>query len=274
MRTSERNRKRLYIRPYTPWKRNSQLGATSTAATKPTRGRAESAPERGDQGQAPEREDRRDESESAQPEAEVRHTPGEQEVEGRAAAFLRDVLDDAGQRVAADEQGERLVLVRRPRHQLVEEERGGGSGDAGDADPQPVTATRCGRSGGAASRPPWSTVASIPCVIVVPPPSLVDWPTMPIYEYRCPNGHTFEVFQRMSRPAGHRVRDVRGEPRGEAPVPGRRALQGLGLLLDRLRPRLRKAAKDADRRPPLDGRLGQDREARARRADSKLEGTA
>lgn len=23
---------------------------------------------------------------------------------------------------------------------------------------------------------------------------------MPIYEYRCPNGHTFEVFQRMSDP--------------------------------------------------------------------------
>ena len=24
---------------------------------------------------------------------------------------------------------------------------------------------------------------------------------MPIYEYRCPNGHTFEVFQRMSDPS-------------------------------------------------------------------------
>ena len=24
---------------------------------------------------------------------------------------------------------------------------------------------------------------------------------MPIYEYRCPNGHNFEVFQRMSDPA-------------------------------------------------------------------------
>jgi putative FmdB family regulatory protein len=24
---------------------------------------------------------------------------------------------------------------------------------------------------------------------------------MPIYEYRCPNSHTFEVFQRMSDPA-------------------------------------------------------------------------
>ena len=26
---------------------------------------------------------------------------------------------------------------------------------------------------------------------------------MPIYEYRCPNGHTFEVFQRMTDPPAH-----------------------------------------------------------------------
>jgi len=25
-----------------------------------------------------------------------------------------------------------------------------------------------------------------------------DWLRMPTYDYRCPNGHTFEVFQRMS----------------------------------------------------------------------------
>ena len=27
---------------------------------------------------------------------------------------------------------------------------------------------------------------------------------MPIYEYRCPNGHTFEAFQRMSDPPAER----------------------------------------------------------------------
>lgn len=27
------------------------------------------------------------------------------------------------------------------------------------------------------------------------------WPFMPIYEYRCPNGHTFERFQSMTAPA-------------------------------------------------------------------------
>ena len=30
--------------------------------------------------------------------------------------------------------------------------------------------------------------------------SLLALATMPIYEYRCPDGHTFEVFQRMTEP--------------------------------------------------------------------------
>ena len=47
---------------------------------------------------------------------------GDQEVERRPAALAGHVLDDAGEAVAADEERERLVLVRRPRHQLVEEE--------------------------------------------------------------------------------------------------------------------------------------------------------
>ena len=29
---------------------------------------------------------------------------------------------------------------------------------------------------------------------------MLRFPTVPIYEYRCPNGHTFELFQRMSDP--------------------------------------------------------------------------
>ena len=36
---------------------------------------------------------------------------------------------------------------------------------------------------------------------------------MPIYEYRCPNGHLFELFQRMSDPAAQVC-----EVCGEAPV--------------------------------------------------------
>jgi putative FmdB family regulatory protein len=34
----------------------------------------------------------------------------------------------------------------------------------------------------------------------LPQLSLLALPPMPIYEYRCPDGHTFEVFQRMADP--------------------------------------------------------------------------
>ena len=54
---------------------------------------------------------------------------GDQEVERRAAALAGHVLDHAGEAVPADEEGERLVLVRRPRHELVEEERRRRRGD-------------------------------------------------------------------------------------------------------------------------------------------------
>ena len=33
---------------------------------------------------------------------------------------------------------------------------------------------------------------------------------MPIYEYRCPNGHTFELFQRMSDPQPEGARSAAG----------------------------------------------------------------
>ena len=135
---SDRHRKRLYIRPYTPWNRNSQLGATSSRGDEADPRPAEPAPERRDERQTRERERRGDDPEASEPEAEMRHRPREQEVERRAAALLRDVLDDARQRVPTDEERQRLVLVRGPRHQLVEEEPGGHEPDAGHAEPHPV----------------------------------------------------------------------------------------------------------------------------------------
>ena len=72
------------------------------------------------------------------PNAEVGDHPGEQEVERRAAAFLEHDLEELVERMAADEERERLVLVRRPRHQLVEQEAGRRSRDRGDAEPEPV----------------------------------------------------------------------------------------------------------------------------------------
>ena len=57
---------------------------------------------------------------------------------------------------------------------------------------------------------------------------------MPIYEYRCENGHTFEVMQRMTDDPVSRLRDLRGAGPARVP-PRRRALQGQGLLQHRLR---------------------------------------
>ena len=64
---------------------------------------------------------------------------GEEEVERCAAPIARDMLDDAGEAVAADEERERLVLVRRPRHQLVEQEPRCRNGDRPDPDPERVS---------------------------------------------------------------------------------------------------------------------------------------
>jgi len=47
---------------------------------------------------------------------------------------------------------------------------------------------------------PARVVASAESDIKVPTFSLVRSAFVPIYEYRCPNRHTFEVFQRMSDP--------------------------------------------------------------------------
>jgi putative FmdB family regulatory protein len=35
---------------------------------------------------------------------------------------------------------------------------------------------------------------------------------MPIYEYRCPNGHTFELFQRMTDPPAERCEVCSASP--------------------------------------------------------------
>ena len=87
------------------------------------RASGETPAEQRDQRQACDRERRRDEPQAAEPEAEVRDGVGEEKVERGTAAIAGDVLDDARQAVASDEERQRLVLVRRPRHQLVQQER-------------------------------------------------------------------------------------------------------------------------------------------------------
>jgi hypothetical protein len=68
----------------------------------------------------------------------VRHDPGDEEVQRRAAPLLEHDLEELAERVPADEERQRLVLVRRPREQLVEEEGRGRQRDAGHAEREPV----------------------------------------------------------------------------------------------------------------------------------------
>jgi hypothetical protein len=72
----------------------------------------------------------RDESQRVEPAAEVHDDPGEQVVEGRAAALGEDRVEHPAERVAAEEEREHLVLVRRVGAQAREAERENG-GHAG-----------------------------------------------------------------------------------------------------------------------------------------------
>ncbi len=86
---------------------------------------------------------------------------------------------------------------------------------------------------------------------VAEPAAIID--SMPIYEYRCSNGHQFEVFQAMSDDPVSACTGVRGAGRAGLP-PGRRPLQGLGLLHHRLRAQGRRQGVGGRRRLGL-GRL-------------------
>ena len=79
------------------------------------------------------------------------HAVGEEEVERCAATLAGDVLDDAAEAVAPNEQRERLVLVRWPGHQLVQQERRCRDRDRANPDPQRVRVEKrpCRGKGGA-----------------------------------------------------------------------------------------------------------------------------
>jgi hypothetical protein len=95
--------------------------------------------------QARDREEGRDRPQPLEPEAELRHRPGEQEVERRAPALLQHDLEHLHERVPADEERQRLVLVRGPREQLVEEERGARRGHEAHSEHEPAGLEPCPR---------------------------------------------------------------------------------------------------------------------------------
>jgi putative FmdB family regulatory protein len=70
---------------------------------------------------------------------------------------------------------------------------------------------------------------------------------MPIYEYRCPNGHTFEVFQRMTDPPVARCETCGASPVEKVLFPVAVHFKGSGFYSTDYGRGSRKAAgKDAE----------------------------
>jgi putative FmdB family regulatory protein len=69
---------------------------------------------------------------------------------------------------------------------------------------------------------------------------------MPIYEYRCPNGHTFEVFQRMADPPVERCHECGAAPVEKVLFPVAVHFKGSGFYSTDYGRGSRKAAKEGD----------------------------
>ena len=72
---------------------------------------------------------------------------------------------------------------------------------------------------------------------------------MPIYEYRCPNGHTFEVFQRMSDPPARACEVCGARPVEKVLFPVAVHFKGSGFYSTDYG-RGRKSSKDGDSSTP------------------------
>jgi putative FmdB family regulatory protein len=69
---------------------------------------------------------------------------------------------------------------------------------------------------------------------------------MPIYEYRCPNGHTFEVFQRMSDPPVSSCETCGASPVEKVLFPVAVHFKGSGFYSTDYGKGSRKAGRDGD----------------------------
>ena len=69
---------------------------------------------------------------------------------------------------------------------------------------------------------------------------------MPIYEYRCPNGHTFEMFQRMSDPPAETCVTCGAGPVEKLLFPVAVHFKGSGFYSTDYGSRKTKAAKDSE----------------------------
>jgi putative FmdB family regulatory protein len=69
---------------------------------------------------------------------------------------------------------------------------------------------------------------------------------VPIYEYRCPNGHTFELFQKMSDPPSETCVECGAGPVEKLLFPVAVHFKGSGFYSTDYGSRKTKAAKDGD----------------------------
>ena len=69
---------------------------------------------------------------------------------------------------------------------------------------------------------------------------------MPIYEYRCPNGHTFEAFQRMSDPPAEACEVCGASPVEKVLFPVAVHFKGSGFYSTDYGRGARKSSKDGD----------------------------
>jgi putative FmdB family regulatory protein len=79
---------------------------------------------------------------------------------------------------------------------------------------------------------------------------------MPIYEYRCPEGHTFELFQRMSDVAPSECEICGAGPVAKVLYPAAIHFKGSGFYATDYGRRARKAegSKDGEATPPEKGK--------------------
>jgi putative FmdB family regulatory protein len=73
---------------------------------------------------------------------------------------------------------------------------------------------------------------------------------MPIYEYRCPNGHTFEVFQRMADPPVEACQICGAGPVEKVLFPVAVHFKGSGFYSTDYGKGARKAGKDGESPTP------------------------
>src|SRR4029079_4411401 len=262
-------RNRLYMRPYTPWNRKSQLDAKSAVATSPTAGPARRRPSSATSGRL-----------ASANAAEAKRRP--------PSPNPRCATAHATRKCSGAPPRSRVTCSTTPGSESRPTKSASVSSSCGghaiswcsrNAAAAPVTpatpsqsqcsATQSRAEGRAAAADAVSTRASIPCVIGVRPPSLVDWPSEADLRISLSERAHVRGLPADERSPRERVRDVRRRAGREGAVPRGGPLQGLGLLCDRLRSWLSEVVGKG-RRLGIDVARGRSREGQAGR-DGRLE---